>query len=803
MQRLSNPITPPQSVSKPTIPVSHPSPALTRPLTAQPADSVETRAARFKAQMHTPTASPGLDLEAAQQALEAGLETLTPQQIQNNFIQVPRPGSMPQSLRTEMTSAVELPDGQRQARVEVRTQMQQVLQTLPQESADASQAAQPVRFKHLESREQERLQTSREQVSSARQQDQLALTQTELTPHQAVLAQEFDMGNLLVPPARTVDLRGLVADRFASMEKALRPTFLMPGKQQSVLEQAQKQAFQLTSTARPESDMLFKMVTWSPEQFRDEIARSVSGLRTDRYGQGVDYQNLSPKKQALVDAMIKGFQQGLARQSHEVHQAIASRMSNSLRTQLAEATPESDLVFSLTLKSKADIMGVLGVKLGLVQPEKLKELKFEEMLTRGMDGKATDWLNDLRPGQKALIESMASELCRVLNQSLPNKPSHEMIRLQTDQGTRQAPSQITLNGKTYSDPQLLGTGGLGLILNYTDKRTGESVVIKSLLNMHGRDDMVKELQAHRHVMGGAGGTGHQNVIGLRGVVRGDDDSLYMVMDRAQGGDLSNVSHALGHAAASGALPLRARIALIQTFTEGAVRGMQHMQSRNMMHLDVKDLNFLLDENGRVMLSDFGSGQRTNEILESARTREDIPTTYSAPEWNTQVSQKSDIYQFGRTLRSLMGEDHLVGAQAPGHGAATDFINAMLDSDPTKRPTLEALASSSFLQDVQSQDTTKMQTLLKASVAYAQVVGKDVTRLQNALMDCTDDLRKAEKNLDETDTVRRPELAIILMNEVRRLTDQMEDLQAQTRAIHDRPEVRPLLEALTRASQGLV
>ncbi|MEZ0371156.1 MAG: hypothetical protein ACAI44_18830, partial [Candidatus Sericytochromatia bacterium] len=499
MIRSDNPLTPPSTQSTPPLRPS-PAPATWQSgvaPTAPSPEALEAREARFKAQLRSPTPTTGVDLHATQQTLESGIDQASPGHIEARAQTVPRPSALPEGMSTELAAAAAARGGLQDGRAETRTRMQAVLRDLPPAAAppppttrpragaqdSASLSAQrhappavPASQAHLAARDAARVDTAREQVASARAHDRAALTQTELTPHVVPLAEEFNSASLLVPPSKPVSISAVIAGSFATMERDLRPTVLMPGKQDAILAKARKEAMRIASTARPESDMLFKLATMPPAQLRDEVARSVGGLRADRYAQDVGYEGLSPKKKALVDAIIRGFQEGLASQSHEVGQAISGRMSTALRTQLAAAPPESDLVFALTLKSKAEILGELGLKMGLVTPERLKKLNADAELDQN-PAMAMNWLNDLNPVQKAMIERMATSLHQVLNESLPNKPSREMTAFDTDQGRKQAPTTITLNGRTYSEPTLLGTGGLGLILKYTDRQTGESVVV--------------------------------------------------------------------------------------------------------------------------------------------------------------------------------------------------------------------------------------------------------------------------------------------------------------------------------------
>ena len=220
-----------------------------------------------------------------------------------------------------------------------------------------------------------------------------------------------------------------------------------------------------------------------------------------------------------------------------------------------------------------------------------------------------------------------------------------------------------------------------------------------------------------------------------------------------------------HAAAqNGLVSPQAREALIQHVFLQAVKGLQFAQSQNATHHDVKPGNCLITADGKVKLADFGSGQIADNP-QGVVPGPDLATTtplYQAPEVIAQagpVTGKADTFSLGVMLAKMTSETagrekegdytfQRADYQERGSGMALERLkNAMLDPDPDKRPSLQAVALSAYLQApaVALNATTDVQELLGAMLAYSSEVGSQGADLQLALMTAKGRIRKLEKS----------------------------------------------------------
>jgi len=82
--------------------------------------------------------------------------------------------------------------------------------------------------------------------------------------------------------------------------------------------------------------------------------------------------------------------------------------------------------------------------------------------------------------------------------------------------------------------------------------------------------------------------------------------------------------------------------------------LHYAHTRGTLHRDIKPANLLLDANGRIWITDFGSAQTTEGPLEDQSSRAAGTLRYIAPEqFAGQFDARSDIYSLGVTLFELL------------------------------------------------------------------------------------------------------------------------------------------------------
>jgi len=92
------------------------------------------------------------------------------------------------------------------------------------------------------------------------------------------------------------------------------------------------------------------------------------------------------------------------------------------------------------------------------------------------------------------------------------------------------------------------------------------------------------------------------------------------------------------------------------FLSHAVAALHSAHKANIVHLDIKPANFLVDQANNIMLTDFGLAQKIVKDAEEAGGREAFGTpAYVSPEQiaREKTDQRTDIYSLGATLFHLM------------------------------------------------------------------------------------------------------------------------------------------------------
>jgi serine/threonine protein kinase len=475
----------------------------------------------------------------------------------------------------------------------------------------------------------------------------------------------------------------------------------------------------------------------------------------------------------------------------------------ALKSLIESEEPNSDVVFDLMLKSEADLKADLAESMGFAR-----------------DG--ADWT----PARKKLIETMARELYQAVQANSPNRAADDM-------------STIKMNGKTYSKPEKIGAGGMGDIFRYSCN-DGSTVVVKVLQNAglptaeklaempkdeaddlrenaaEKRADMVEEMRMHRRISGGENGRCAANVLPMKGAAVGKDGMLLMLMDEAKGGDLSSLSESMNTLSQSGLIPEAARIAMVQRTMQQAVRGLKAVHDAGAMHLDVKGQNFLLDADGNVQIADFGSAQAIGDDGKVDTRR--VPTTkaYAPGEMGDPMEPSNEVFWLGSMLEVMSSDLQAHGTlekhdvRWPGDmakartkdadGTVHDqtsldrLRNAMLDPDPAKRPSLDSVLLSSYLDDVDHAYSEKnVADMMKAVTAYNSKVGGEVAKIAKTM----DALRAKIANAEpagNADAKQRAEAA----KQTKPWQDELKAEQKKLDAINVRADVAPLLAAIEQA-----
>ncbi|MFZ9888465.1 MAG: protein kinase domain-containing protein, partial [Myxococcota bacterium] len=215
---------------------------------------------------------------------------------------------------------------------------------------------------------------------------------------------------------------------------------------------------------------------------------------------------------------------------------------------------------------------------------------------------------------------------------------------------RFAPGTMLL--RQYRVVEKLGQGGMGAVYRARDDVSGQEVAVKVLpaglaRDPHLRERFVQEAQALASL-------DHPAIVPLVTFARNDDDH-YLVMKYVAGRSLESVI------AQQGALPVE----VVRDIFRALLEALAYAHDRGVIHRDIKPANVLLDENGKVLLVDFGIARReTSTRLTETGILMGTPQ-YMSPEQiqGRGAERHSDLYAAGLLLfEMLTGRPPFVGIE---------------------------------------------------------------------------------------------------------------------------------------------
>jgi serine/threonine protein kinase len=309
---------------------------------------------------------------------------------------------------------------------------------------------------------------------------------------------------------------------------------------------------------------------------------------------------------------------------------VYKEVEKDFKLAILSLSPNSKTIQNLSMLSKSEL--------------KQEILKFIVATKPKYEG-ITD-ISELPANKQKLIESIVNGI----HDAFPNKV-HGNVTIKAkikDQVTDiDVPATIKIKGVEYKNPQHIASGGLGHALRYTDPN-GKTVVVKQLIfspevdeqtKLEKRNEMISEFKAH---LNAAGDSGHKNIAGLKGIAIGDNDSLYMVLDEAKGGGMNKLSATIKD---NVSISENTRELLQKRILKDVMTGVGHIHDMGIKHLDLKDANIFVNEDGTSVLGDFGQARTDNFVTGNFKTTDDIrsPELHSS---DKVVSKESDTWAVG-------------------------------------------------------------------------------------------------------------------------------------------------------------
>ncbi|MEZ4386979.1 MAG: serine/threonine-protein kinase [Candidatus Krumholzibacteriia bacterium] len=251
----------------------------------------------------------------------------------------------------------------------------------------------------------------------------------------------------------------------------------------------------------------------------------------------------------------------------------------------------------------------------------------------------------------------------------------------------------TILSDRYHILRRLGAGAMGEVYLAEDLTLDQQVALKFLSPALDHDEQrrqrfLQEVRLARQIA-------HPNVCRVYDV--GEvDGQLFLSMEYVDGRDLASMLRSIGRLPQEKALDVSRQLCA----------GLAALHDRGVLHRDLKPANIMLDEDGRLRITDFGLAGVTDRV-EAGDIRSGTPL-YMAPEQlaGREVTQRSDIYALGLVLYEIFTGrkayeadtlEQLYKLRSSGTPArlstvveAIDpaverVVNRCLESDPDRRP----------------------------------------------------------------------------------------------------------------------
>jgi eukaryotic-like serine/threonine-protein kinase len=241
----------------------------------------------------------------------------------------------------------------------------------------------------------------------------------------------------------------------------------------------------------------------------------------------------------------------------------------------------------------------------------------------------------------------------------------------------------------YRVVRRLGSGGMADVYLAEDQQLGRQVALK-LLYRHLAED-AQFVERFRREASSAAGLQHPNIVGI--FDRGEwDGTFYIAMEYVEGRTLKDVIRERGPAPAEAAVDVVLQI----------LRALRYAHQRGIVHRDIKPQNVLIDEDGRVRVTDFGIARagasdmtETGSVMGTAQ--------YLSPEQaqGRAVDGRSDLYSTGIVLYELLTGRVPFDAESPVSVALKQVSEPPVpprELNPEIPPALEAVVLRALEKD---------------------------------------------------------------------------------------------------------
>ena len=319
--------------------------------------------------------------------------------------------------------------------------------------------------------------------------------------------------------------------------------------------------------------------------------------------------------------------------------------------------------------------------------------------------------------QRSQGEKLASKAFHTRLQTVESNEEAELLASETlssASSTTPAKKERAKSSRfTVLRQQELGSGGFGVVYRGFDNERGEHVAVKETVIGKGNEPLVAALESEFATLVSLS---HPHIVRVY-LFAVESGVAQIFMEWMSSGSVSGILHQIGR---------RLHENVVRRYAKEALEGLAYLHGKGILHRDIKPANMLVDGNGALKLSDFGTCRAA--LAGTVTTTQHVVGTsaYMAPEAISRgkYSVASDIWALGCTIietatgrmpwSHLPAEQlqpiplmfHIGTARPPDHHPSipehlSAELRALLEEifrlDPADRPTAAALLASPYFQ----------------------------------------------------------------------------------------------------------
>src|SRR3954463_14529951 len=231
----------------------------------------------------------------------------------------------------------------------------------------------------------------------------------------------------------------------------------------------------------------------------------------------------------------------------------------------------------------------------------------------------------------------------------------------------------------YEIQGVLGKGGMGSVYRGFDTAISRAVAIKAITKaLLGEEDLKHIMQRFRHEAQAVGRLVHPGIVQIYDYGE-DHEVAYIVMELVNGKTLAqHLQQEVGY-----------EIREVGEIIRQLLDGLGHAHAAGVIHRDVKPSNILINNDGRIKVSDFGIARIESSQLTQVGDVLGTPH-YMAPEqfMGTDIGLQADLYSVGVIAYELLtGRKPFIGNSA---AVMHQVLNKAPDNPSTLNPNLSPL-----------------------------------------------------------------------------------------------------------------